>query len=83
MAAKQSYYTCVLNFDIVMTEHKFHMETKLTFCMSLLHSLRERTDGHGPVRLPFLLQELRLIHTRCSLQGILGYFLQSSRKRPK
>lgn len=49
MAAKQSCYTCVLDFDIVITEHKFHMETKLTFYMSLLHSLREGTDGHGPV----------------------------------
>lgn len=68
--------SCVFNFDTVMTEHKLNMKNKLAFYTSLLYILRESTDGDGPVWLPCLLQELRLIHTRCALQGILGCFLQ-------
>lgn len=53
---------------------------KQTFYTSLEYSLRDSSNGDGLVWLPWLLQELCLFCTRCSLQGILGCFLQHSHK---
>lgn len=56
------------------------MKRKLTFYTSLVYSLRGNSNGDGPAWLPWLLQQLRLFCTKCSLQGILGCFLQHSHK---